>query len=294
MGAKTGGPGKKVLTAVREQGTMPPLDQTAHYGGQGQMNSRRATAGRSWFWLLVLCAAGCSRATAVIPPQPLDAYQFQETRGGVGIGVDPYFTTERIRRTFRGGESFAESGVLPVRVAVHNGGGAEITVNPRDFRLVRPSSRGEAPVSAYDAFSMVRLQPGWWVAIPILGDSAVAARNEPRLKDLETRALRETTVPPGGSTTGFIYFGIPEDQKNLAGSRVVVVVKTASGRDLAYEIPIAGRRDIPVPSTAPQAGGGDPRPTPAPERGGSGATTPSGPVRIEGTGGGVIIRSPAQ
>ncbi len=254
------------------------------------MNSRRGMTGCPWLWLLVLCWAGCSGAPAAIPPQPLDAYQFQETRGGVGVGVDPYFTVERVARTFRGGESFAENGVLPVRVTIHNGSREEVTVNPRDFRLVRPNGSWDIPLSAQDAFSLTKVRLGLWGAVTIIGGPITAARNEPRLKDLEARELQETTISPGNSSTGFVYFGIPPEEKNMTGSRVMLVLRSASRQDLSYEIPVEGRRDIPQPPGAPEASGA-PGPSgaraPAP-------TSPSGLIIIEGTGGGVIIRNPAQ
>lgn len=254
------------------------------------MNSRRATAGCSWLWLLALLAVGCSRAPVVVPTQPIEAHQFQGKRGGVSVGVDPYFTTERLVQTFRGGDQFPESGVLPVQVTIENGSGGEIKINPRDFRLVRPNSRGEAPLSAQDAFSLVKIRIRYWALLPIVGGSVTAVRNEPILKDLESRELREATIPPGGLTTGFVYFQVPEEQKNLAGSLMVVVIKGPSGQDLIYEIPIQGRRDIPVSATPSESARSATPPKPVPLD----PKVPSSPTRIEGAGGGVIIRSPAQ
>jgi hypothetical protein len=251
------------------------------------MNSRRPAAACSWLWLLALLAAGCSAAPAVVPTQPAEAQQFRGKRGGVGVGVDPYFRAERLQQTFRGGERFPDSGVLPVQLTIENGSGGEIKVDPRDFRLVRPNSREEGPLSAQDAFSLVRTQIRYWALIPIVGSSVTAVRNEPILKDLESRELRESAIPSGATTTGFVYFRIPENEKNLAGSRVMIVLKTASGQDLTYEIPIEGRRDIPAPS-GPARSAGSPAPSSA------APSTPSGPTRIEGAGGGVIIRSPAR
>lgn len=242
-----------------------------------------------WLWLLLLCLGGCSSATAVLPSPPIEAYRFREMRGGVGVGLEPYFTTEQSAQAFRGGESFPENGVLPVRVFVQNGTGGEITVDSRDFRLVRPGSRGEAPLSARDAFSFVKVSPRAWAAVPIIGGSVTAARNEPRLKDLESRELRQVTIPAGSSTTGFVYFGLPEGVKNLAGSRVVLAVKAAPGREITFDIPLQGRRDIPAPSGASGSAGAPAPPAPTP----SVSTTPSGATRIEGLGGGVIIRSPS-
>ncbi len=252
------------------------------------MNSRRATA--RCLWLLVLFAAGCSSAPAVVPTQPIEAQQFHGRRGGVLVGVDPYFTAEQTRAVFRGGERFPESGVLPVQLSIENGSRGEIKVDPTDFRLVRPNSQEEGRVSAQDAFSLVRTQIRYWALLPIIGTSVTAARNEPILKDLESRELRESTIPSGATTTGFVYFRISENEKNLAGSRVMIVLKTASGQDLTFEIPIEGRRDIPVAST-PAKSAAPPAPSkPVPLD----PKVPSSPTRIEGAGGGVIIRSPAQ
>jgi hypothetical protein len=242
----------------------------------------------TWFCLLAFSAAGCSTAPAVIQAKPIEAYEFRQTQGGVRVAVDPYLTVERTQLAFRGGESFPESGLLPVQVNIENGGREEIKFDPRDFRLARPKSGVEQPLSASEAFSLTRLQVGWWAALPILGPSSVAVRNEPRQKDLESRELREGTVTPGGSTNGFLYFRIAPEDGDLAGSVVVAVLKSAGGREMTYEIPIAGRRNIPVPTNPAAAG--------TPQAGTPAAPTGQGtqrPTRIEGTGGGVIIRSPS-
>ncbi|MBI4841433.1 MAG: hypothetical protein HY803_10235 [candidate division NC10 bacterium] len=257
--------------------------------------------GLTGLWLLALLAAGCARAPVAIPTEPMEAYAFRQTQGGVRVAVDPFFTVERTRGAFHGGEEFAEKGLLPVRAIIENASPGDITVNPRDFQLVRPSGQTEVALSTYDAFARVRIPVGWWgLGAGVVGGSVPAYRNEARLKDIEARELRETLIPAGTSASGFVYFALPENELNLAGSRVVFPLRGPGNRELIYEIPIAGRRDIPMPFSAPQAVGRDPHPTPPPERGreregGSGATTPSGPTRTEGTGGrGVIIRSPAE
>ena len=267
VGTGTSGPGGKVLTAVGERSKIiatgrdrqsqgPNTDEFTPTGG-GMFLAVAAGAFRGG---LLGCPRGGSDAAQRGPAVPREARRRL-------VGVDPYFTAERTRAAFRGGERFPESGVLPVQLTIENGSGGEIKVDPRDFRLVRPNSRGEGPLSAQDAFSLVRTQIRYWALLPIVGDSVTAVRNEPILKDLESRELRESTIPSDATTTGFVYFRIPENEKNLAGSRVMIVLKTASGQDLTYEIPIEGRRDIPVPSSAPQAAGRDPHPTPPPERG---------------------------
>jgi len=269
---------------------MAPFDQTGNNGSRVQVNSRWAVAGCPWLWLLALLAVGCSRAPTVVPPQPMEAQHFQGKRGGVSVGVDPYIMADRVVQTFRGGDNFAGSGVLPIQVTIENGSGEEISVNSRDFRLARPDAQPAAPLSAQDAFSLVKLRIQYWALIPIVGTSVTAARNEPILKDLEARQMREGNIPPGGTTTGFVYFQVDEALKDLAGAVMVVVAKGLSGQDLIYEIAIEGRRDM-TPRISPSGPAGSPAPSkPAPSE----PKKPQDPTRIEGTGGGVIIRSPAQ
>ena len=253
------------------------------------MNSCRAMVGCLWLWLMLLLVIGCS-APAKVPTQPAEAHQFQGKRGGIGVGVDPYFTTERVVPIFRGGDNFAASGVLPVQVTIENGSAGEISVDPREFRLASANGQVDLPISADSAFSLVKIRVQYWAILPIIGTSVTAVRNEPILKDLEARELREGKVSPAGTMVGFVYFQIAEGLKDLAGTVMVVVVKDSSGHDVIFEIPLQGRRDLPIPNTptAASAPTAPPKPIPLDPKDPKGATV------IEGAGGGVIIRSPAQ
>jgi len=236
-------------------------------------------------WLIVTAAVGCARTPAAIPVQPMDAYEFRQTQGSVRVAADPFFTVDRTRAAFRGGEDFPEKGLLPVQVIIENGSSGDILVDPRDFRLVRGSGRSEIALSSYEAFSMVKLSVGWWaLGAGVVGGSVPAYRNEARQRDIETHEFRETTIAPGKSATGFVYFALEENEKNLAGSCVTLSLKRPAGRELIYDIPLAGRRDIPVPSKSPEPSGSSTPPVPPTQS----------PSRTEGAGGGVIIRSPAQ
>jgi hypothetical protein len=121
----------------------------------------------------------------------------------------------------------------------------------------------------------------------VLGPSASAVRNSDWLKQFESRALKDLPIPPGGVANGFVYFYSPESEKDLAGSRVAFVLRSDSGAERRFEIPLQGRRDMlgPVPKQAsPTAPGGRP---------GSSASSEV-PTRVEGAGGAVIIRSPVK
>jgi len=253
------------------------------------VNSCRAMVGCLWLWLMLLLAVGCT-APAKVPTQPVEAHQFQGKRGGISVGVDPYFTTDRVVPIFRGGDNFAGSGVLPVQVTIENGSAGEISVDPREFRFSNANGQVDLPISADSAFSLVKIRVQYWALLPIIGTSVTAARNEPILTDLEARELKEGKVSPAGTMVGFVYFQIAETLKDLAGTVMVVVVKSSSGHDVIFEIPLQGRRDLPTPNApiAAPAPTAQPKPVPLDPKDPKGATV------IEGTGGGVIIRSPTQ
>jgi hypothetical protein len=253
------------------------------------MNSGRPIAGCLRAGLMALLVVGCS-APAKVPTQPVEAQQFQGKRGGVSVGADPYFTTERVVQTFRGGDNFAASGVLPIQITIENDSGGEISIDPRDFRLAHTNSPVDLPISADSAFSLVKIRVQYWALLPIIGTAVTAGRNEPILKDLEARELHEGKISPGGTTTGFVYFQVAEAMKDLAGSVMVVVAKGPSGRDLIFEIPLQGRRDLPAATMPTEASA----PTAPPKAVPLDPKNPKGSSRIEGTGGGVIIRSPGQ
>ena len=239
--------------------------------------------------VLAVLAAACSSAPVAIPPQAVETYQFQQILGGVRVAVDPFFTVERTRGAFRGGEEFPEKGLLPVQVVIENESAGDIRVDPRGFRLVRANGETEVPLSPYDAFSMVRLSVWWWgLGAGFVGGSVPAVRNEGRMKDIEARALKETTVSPGKSATGFVYFALREGEVNLSGHRIAGLLQGSATREMTYEIPIAGRRDIPTPASRPETA------PPAKPSVSSDPTAPQVPIRTEGACGGVIIRSPSQ
>ncbi len=240
--------------------------------------------------LLALMAGGCSGVSPMVPAQPMESYAFRQTQAGVRVAVDPFFTVERTREAFTGGEEFPEKGLLPVQVVIENGSSEEIQVSPREFRLARQDGRAEGALLPDEAFAMVKLPVGWWgLGAGFVGGSVPAYRNEARQRDIESRELREATIPGGRSATGFVYFAIPENAPDLAGRRVVFPIQGPGGRELIYDVPIAGRRDIPGPA---QSAGTARTPPPSPAA--PGQASPQGPIRIEGTGGGVIIRSPSQ
>jgi hypothetical protein len=235
--------------------------------------------------MATLVAAGCSSGPSAMTASPIEAYPFRQTLGQIRVAADPLFTKERARAEFPGGEAFEEGGLLAIMVAVENGSRQPVRANPADFRLVRPDGRSEASLSPQDAFATVKPPVGWWALLPILGPSASAYRNADWLKQFEARAFKDIPIQPAGSALGLVFFYVPEGDKNLAGTRLVFPVRADTGEERGFDVALEGRRDLLGGGVrAEPALAGDRSPKPQPQQGGT---------RIEGAGGGVIIRSPA-
>ena len=230
-----------------------------------------------------LLMAGCSSdMTGTV--QPVDAYPLRQALGGVKVALDPLFSKEKAGASFPGGEAFALQGLLPIQVLIENGSRQAIRADRADFRLIRPNGQTDIALSNQDAFSLVKPPVGWWAVMPILGPSASALRNADWYKQFESRALKDTPIAPEGSAIGLVYFPFPESDQDLAGTRVAFVLRADSGEERSFEIPLQGRRGMLGPGPEADASRPVGRPT---------AAQPV-PTRVEGIGGGVIIRSPAQ
>ncbi len=240
----------------------------------------RSAVGRGY--LAVVLVAGCS-SPAAIQTQPISSYESHQVQGGVQVAVDPYIQEERAKQVFSTADQFAEATLLPVYLLIENGGAREVKVDPQDFRLVRPNGQQEYSLSPQDAFTLVKKAVGLWALFPIVGQSAVGVQNDQRLREFENRALHEGAIPPEKSASGFLYFRMATSDSNLAGSRLVFLLREGTGKELNYEMALAGRRDAPAQAASV--------PKPAETKGVP--ISPGGPIKIQGTGGkGVIIRSP--
>ena len=100
-----------------------------------QIRKGGRAAGRALLVLgtLVALLVGCMHTPEPIPPQSIEAYAFRQEQVGVRVAVDPYFTIDRLKLAFTGGEDFPRDGLLPVRLILENGSGGEVQVSPRNF-----------------------------------------------------------------------------------------------------------------------------------------------------------------
>ena len=238
-----------------------------------------------WGFFLACLVAGCASAPPPMLALPMDAYPFRQVQGDVRLGVDPLFSKEAALTAFpRGGDTFADQGLLPVRVMIENASTEVIGVERGGFGMVYPDGQTDVALNPQDAFSMIKPTVGYWALLPIIGQAGSAAREVGWEKQFLSRVLPEGPVPAGKPTSGFIFFYFPEGEQNLSGTRLTLVLKTPSGEERKFSIPLQGRRDIQTRTVEPSS---------APKPAASGQPS-DGPVQTPGAGGGVIIKSPAQ
>jgi hypothetical protein len=251
------------------------------------MPSRDWAGAAAGLWLVVLLLPGCGGGPGAIPTQPIESYQFRQTAQGVRAAVVPLLTAEGARAVFRGGEELPANGIVPVQVVIENGSRDAVRVAPGAFRLLGQRSDGYA-ISPAETYGMVRRSVSLWGVFGPIGGVVPGLQDKGLQDDLEVRALKESSVPAGESRTGFVYFVLRPGETDLAGYRLLFTLQDSGGRDLAFDIPIAGRIDTAPPSATsshPSAPAAPAPPAPAPSR---------EPTVIHGAGGGVIIRSPSQ
>ena len=239
----------------------------------------------AWGVLFACLAVGCASGPPPMLALPLDAYPFRQAREGVRVGVDPLFTKEQALAAFpSGGDTFSEQNLLPVRVMIENGSSQEVTVERGNFGMVYPDGQRDVALDPQSAFGMVKPTIGYWALLPILGQAGSAAREVGWERQFLSRVLPEGPLLAGKPLSGFVFFYFPQGEQNLSGTTLTLMIKSASGEERNYSIPLQGRRDIQTQTVQPQQ---PPKPAPSVQPSDS-------PSRIQGAGGGVIIKSPAQ
>lgn len=183
---------------------------------------------------------GC-RAPNLLDPNAAGPVQYplRCERESVTLSADPYVEPERVREVF--GSLIADRGILPVRVRIENGSSQGVIVSSDGLELHRFDGTQVAQEQGVErrGFDVSDLIVSAWTAATMKRVEGTQANS--RMSEL---SLRSTTLAPGASAEGFVYFGIPEDRglpETLA---------------LVWTLPLPGsgssiRLDLPLPSLSP-------------------------------------------
>jgi len=192
---------------------------------------------RSWRGasaLAAVLAVGC-QAPALVDPGadgPV-VYPHHTERESVVLSADPYFEEARVRQVF--GELIADRSVLPVLVRVENASAQSVVVRPDDLQLRPASGAGleqTEDVERRRVNLVAVLLVGAWVAVADMRVERTKA--DARLSEL---VLRSTTLAPGASAEGFVYFGLPagEMPERLA---LTWTLSVPGSTGVSFELPL--------------------------------------------------------
>jgi len=168
---------------------------------------------------------------------PAASYANHLTDAQVTIGVDPYFSGDKIKTAF-GKLDPNEHGVLPVLVVIQNDTGKALRLEGIRARYNGP---GGTPVEATPAKEVRYLRgpdrpkmvPGPAGKVKIIKPK----KNPLDAWEIEGRAFAAQMLPPGNSAHGFFYF-----QTTLQRGATIYLsglTEAASGKELLYfEIPL--------------------------------------------------------
>ncbi len=160
--------------------------------------------------LLLLGGCASYKPTAVPTEQVTDANLVFNAEG-YGAKVDPYLDQQRQKEYFNA--DFTKAGFLVVDVVVKNEGKDPVEVRPFDIYLVFPGGSQMAPMEGKVVATQIEengsvvgsvLMFGWVGGI-VATQAEHDAKNA-RILDYGAKELKETTLAPGTSTQGYLFY----------------------------------------------------------------------------------------
>jgi hypothetical protein len=149
-------------------------------------------------FVLVLLVSGCTSSYRVVqvPQYGADLYPRSTTRAGVTVAIDEIKAPERVERLF--GADLIKKGILPVNVVVSNFGKQHLLLKPSDILL----HAGEEVIDPVPV-EMV-------MALAMRERSFLRASTKEEVdKYFEKTTFKETTLYPGETYRGVMFFAVP-------------------------------------------------------------------------------------
>lgn len=159
---------------------------------------------------------------------PAGGYACHQKQGSLTIAADPYQTWEKLKTVFDLKE-LDQMGVIPIQLVLTNEGEETIVVQGSEIILLDGKNRSIEGMAVEDVVRVV------------MGKSAPPATKSPSKSplpfprsggrrgdifeietDLTNKSLGEVRVMPKSTVGGFLYFRLPENQKDLRGYKVYV------------------------------------------------------------------------
>ncbi len=172
---------------------------------------------------------------------PAGSYACHQKQGTLTIAADPYQTWEKLKTVFDLKE-LDQMGVIPVQVVLTNEGEETIVVQGSEIHLLDRKNRSIEGMTVDDVIRVV------------MGKSAPPTKSPTKSPlpfprpgghrgdlfeietDLTNKSLGETRVTPKSTVGGFLYFRLPENQRDLSGYKVYIpeIRQLRSGESLLF------------------------------------------------------------
>lgn len=203
-----------------------------------------------------LFGACASYAPSLVRLDPSGPNVSGVAKGGLQIYVDEYATEEKSQRAFD--TKLAEGGVLPLLIAIENGGQQPYEVKAKDI-VVRGHTTLK-PLTPEEAASKAKRNAagralGWSLIVPIISiPIAVAASathtskvNKQIVEDFRAKAFPDGIITPHSKRSGFLFFELDEGQEDLLGLSLELTAKNAAtGEPVVVATPLPAATFTPI------------------------------------------------
>jgi hypothetical protein len=230
---------------------MKQMEEVVHAKEQiAEDQSRQDLAGWAALMLaamLSLTACGCASHLQFANRQiaPVASYSHAQTAGGLTMAVDAITNQAEVVRLF--GTDLLSSRLLPVLVVASNQNSSlSYLIAPDRFRLLNGKYEAKSNERAKGASMAGAEAAGWTLAVMGIGPTLVvgpflnAEVHKVKLINQHMRheQLLQKTLSPGASTSGYLYFAIPQEKKRAPEWTLVFKAKALqTGEELELVFP---------------------------------------------------------
>ena len=191
--------------------------------------------------MLLVSATFAGYKSQKVRLDPAGSYACHLKQGTLTIAADPYQTWERLKTVFDLKE-LDQMGVIPIQVILTNEGEETIVVQGSEIHLLDRKNRSIEGMAVEDVVQVVmgkntpptKSQSKSPLPFPLPGG------HRGDLFEIETdltkKSLGEARVTPKSTVGGFLFFRLPENQRDLSGYKVYVpeIRQLRSGESLLF------------------------------------------------------------
>jgi hypothetical protein len=179
-------------------------------------------------FFIVLFFAGCASYTpSLVRLDTFGPNANKQVKGDLCIFIEEYATPEKCEKAFD--TNLSEEGVLPLLISVQNNGRHPYEVKAMDI-VVREGNTSIKSLTPEEAARKAKRNAvgralGWSMIVPIISIPVAVATsathtskvNKQIVQDFEAKGFHEGTIMPGKECSGFLFFELKKERKDLSG-----------------------------------------------------------------------------